>query len=144
MGESYSDLYLVWPKNSVRDICLADDPMQAEVLLEKVITGGLEEKVPEIRSLGRTLDYRSTECRLRDSVGLWGAAVGGGSAVGADIAEIVGALVTWSGRFAAVAPLLDWQQLALVLPGDSHTFYRAGRTADSEPALHIAAREIGD
>ncbi len=48
-------IYLRLTKESVRDIYLTDDPNQAEVLLDKAITGCLEDKVPEIRSLGRTL-----------------------------------------------------------------------------------------
>jgi transposase len=43
-------------KESVRDIYLTDDVEEAAVLLEKAITGCLDDEVPEITSLGRTLE----------------------------------------------------------------------------------------
>jgi transposase len=42
-------------KESVRDVYLTDDPDDAAVLLDKAITGCLDDDVPEIQSLGRTL-----------------------------------------------------------------------------------------
>ena len=56
IGDPNNEVHGAWlAKESVRDIYLTDDPNQAEVLLDKAITGCLEDKVPEIRSLGRTL-----------------------------------------------------------------------------------------
>ena len=56
IGDPDNEIHGAWlAKESVRDIYLTDDPMQAEVLLDKAITGCLEDKVPEVRSLGRTL-----------------------------------------------------------------------------------------
>ena len=42
-------------KESVRDIYLTEDVEEAATLLDKAITGCLQDPVPEIRSLGRTL-----------------------------------------------------------------------------------------
>jgi hypothetical protein len=42
-------------QESVGDVSLADDPAEAAVLLDKAIAGCLNDEVPEIVSLGRTL-----------------------------------------------------------------------------------------
>ncbi len=56
IGDPDNEVHGAWlAKESVRDIYLTDDPREAEVLLDKAILGCLEDKVPEIRSLGRTL-----------------------------------------------------------------------------------------
>jgi transposase len=56
IGDPDNEVHGAWlAKESVRDIYLTDDPREAEVLLDKAITGCLEDKVAEIRSLGRTL-----------------------------------------------------------------------------------------
>ena len=53
---------LGWPaKEPVRDIYLTDDPADAAVLINKAIAGCLQDDVPEIQSLGRTLASWSTE-----------------------------------------------------------------------------------
>ncbi|MGH9919509.1 MAG: ISL3 family transposase [Nitrososphaerales archaeon] len=48
-------------KESVRDVYLTDDVNEAAVLLEKAIAGCLEDEVPEIVSLGHTLERWQTE-----------------------------------------------------------------------------------
>lgn len=44
------------PKESVRDVYLTDDVAEATLLLEKAIAGCLDDEVPEIVTLGRTLE----------------------------------------------------------------------------------------
>lgn len=62
IGDPDNEIHGAWlAKESVRDIYLTDDPSQAELLLDKAITGCLKDKVPEIRSLGRTLKRWRTE-----------------------------------------------------------------------------------
>jgi hypothetical protein len=48
-------------KESVRDVHLTDDPALAAVLLDKAIAGCLADEVPEIRSLGNTLQRWRSE-----------------------------------------------------------------------------------
>ena len=56
IGDPDNEVHGTWlAKESVRDIYLTSDPSQAEVLLDKTITGCIDDRVPEIRSLGRTL-----------------------------------------------------------------------------------------
>ena len=56
IGDPDNEVHGAWlAKESVRDVYLTDDPREAEILLDKAILGCLEDKVPEIQSLGRTL-----------------------------------------------------------------------------------------
>ncbi len=48
-------------KESVREVYLTKDRAKAEILLDKAITGCLEDEVPEIVSLGKTLSKWRTE-----------------------------------------------------------------------------------
>lgn len=56
VGDPNDEVLGSWlAKESVRDVYLTDDPDDAAVLLDKAITGCLDDDVPEIQSLGRTL-----------------------------------------------------------------------------------------
>jgi transposase len=48
-------------KESVRDVCLTDNPKEAGVLLDKAIVDCRTDEVEDIRSLGHTLARRCTE-----------------------------------------------------------------------------------
>lgn len=57
VGDPHDELLGAWlAKESVRDVYLTDDPREAAVLLDKAIIGCLDDPVPEIRSLGHTLE----------------------------------------------------------------------------------------
>jgi transposase len=56
VGDPDDELLGAWlAKESVRDVYLADTPVDAALLLDKAIVGCLDDEVAEIRSLGRTL-----------------------------------------------------------------------------------------
>lgn len=56
VGDPDDEVVGAWlAKESVRDVYLTDHVEEASTLLEKVITGCQEDAVPEVRSLGRTL-----------------------------------------------------------------------------------------
>jgi transposase len=62
VGDPHDETLGAWlAKESVRDIYLTDDPMQAAVLVDKAITGSRTDEVEEIRSLGNTLARWRTE-----------------------------------------------------------------------------------
>ncbi len=62
LGDPDGDVTGVWAaKESVRDIYLTNNPVDAELLLDKAIEGCRCDWVEEIRSLGRTLAKRRTE-----------------------------------------------------------------------------------
>jgi transposase len=57
LGDPDDEVVGAWlAKESVRDLYLTDNVEDAAMLLDKAITGCREDAVPEIRSLGRTLD----------------------------------------------------------------------------------------
>jgi len=56
VGDPHDEVLGAWlAKESVRDVYLADNPADAEVLLDKAIAGCLADDVDEIASLGNTL-----------------------------------------------------------------------------------------
>lgn len=56
VGDPNDEVLGAWlAKESVRDVYLTDDPADAAVLLDKAITGCVNDDVLEIQSLGRTL-----------------------------------------------------------------------------------------
>jgi hypothetical protein len=56
VGDPNDEVLGAWlAKKSMREVYLADDPHDAAMLLDKAITGSLEDDVPEIQSLGRIL-----------------------------------------------------------------------------------------
>ena len=56
VGDPNDEVLGAWlAKESVRDVYLTDDPDEAAVLLDKAITGCVNDEVLEIQSLGRTL-----------------------------------------------------------------------------------------
>lgn len=62
VGDPHDEVLGAWlAKESVRDVYLTDDPADAELLLDKTITGCADDPVPEIQSLGRTLAAWRTE-----------------------------------------------------------------------------------
>lgn len=62
VGDPDNEVLGAWvAKESVRDVYLADDPADAELLLDKTIEGCRLDQVPEIRTLGRTLGRWRTE-----------------------------------------------------------------------------------
>ncbi|CAN5838384.1 ISL3-like element ISAar39 family transposase [soil metagenome] len=62
VGDPYDEIAGAWlAKESVRDVYLVDDPADAAVLLDKAIVACLDDDVPEIRALGRTLGRWRTE-----------------------------------------------------------------------------------
>ena len=62
VGDPHDEVLGAWlAKESVRDVYLTDDPAEAEVLLDKAISGCRADDVPEIRSLGETLARWRTE-----------------------------------------------------------------------------------
>jgi transposase len=61
-GDPNNEILGAWlAKESVRDALDADNPAEAEVLLDKTITGCLSDGVDEIRALGKTLQRWRTE-----------------------------------------------------------------------------------
>ena len=57
VGDPADELLAAWlAKESVRDLYLTADPAEAAVLLDKAIIACRADDVPEIASLGRTLD----------------------------------------------------------------------------------------
>jgi transposase len=61
-GDPADEVLGAWlAKESVRDVYLIDDPADAALLLDKAITGCLDDDVAEINSLGRTLARWRTE-----------------------------------------------------------------------------------
>lgn len=61
-GDPNNEILGAWlAKESVRDALDADNPAEAEVLLDKTITGCLADPVAEIRALGKTLQRWRTE-----------------------------------------------------------------------------------
>lgn len=61
-GDPHDEVLGAWlAKESVRDVFVADDPADAETLLDKAIAGCLADDVEEIRSLGKTLKKWRTE-----------------------------------------------------------------------------------
>ena len=70
LGDPDDEVLGAWvAKESVRDIYLTDDPATAEVLLDKTIQGCREDAVPEIRSLGRTLQRWRNEILAHHTTG---------------------------------------------------------------------------
>jgi len=62
LGDPHDENLGAWlAKESVRDVYLTDDVAEATLLLEKAITGCLDDEVPEIVTLGRTLERWRTE-----------------------------------------------------------------------------------
>lgn len=62
VGDPDQEVLGAWlAKESVRDIYLADDPGDAELLIDKAIAGCTTDPVAEVRSLGRTLSKWRTE-----------------------------------------------------------------------------------
>ena len=62
IGDPHDELLGAWlAKESVRDVYLTDDVVDATVLLDKAITGCRADQVGEIRSLGTTLKRWRTE-----------------------------------------------------------------------------------
>lgn len=62
LGDPDQEVLGAWlAKESVRDVYLADDPADAELLLDKAIEGCAADAVDEVRSLGRTLSRWRTE-----------------------------------------------------------------------------------
>jgi transposase len=70
VGDPHDELLGAWlAKESVRDIYLADDPDQAELLIDKAIAGCADDEVDEIRSLGHTLASWRTEILAHHDTG---------------------------------------------------------------------------
>ena len=70
VGDPDDELVGAWlAKESIRDVYLAGNYNGAAVLLDKTITGCLDDEVPENRSLGKTLASWRTEILARHSTG---------------------------------------------------------------------------
>jgi transposase len=70
VGDPHDEVLGAWlAKESVRDVYLTDDPDEAALLLDKAIVGCLEDEVPEIQSLGRTLAAWRGEILARHETG---------------------------------------------------------------------------
>ena len=70
LGDPTDDVLGGWlAKESVRDVYLTDDPADAAVLLDKAITGCLQDEVKEIQALGRTLKRWRTEILAHHATG---------------------------------------------------------------------------
>ena len=70
LGDPNDEVLGAWlAKESVRDVYLTSDPGEAALLLDKTITGCRADKVPEVRSLGRTLAAWRTEILAHHSTG---------------------------------------------------------------------------
>lgn len=69
-GDPNNEVLGAWlAKESVRDVYLATNRVQAELLLDKAIIGCLTDTVPEIRSLGRTLKSWRSEILAHHDTG---------------------------------------------------------------------------
>lgn len=70
IGDPAEEVAGAWlAKESVRDIYLTDDPEDAGTLIDKAIAGCLEDEVPEINALGRTLRSWRGEILAHHSTG---------------------------------------------------------------------------
>jgi transposase len=70
VGDPNEEVLGAWlAKESVRDVYLADNPTDAELLLDKAIVGCLDDEVEEIRSLGKTLKSWRTEILAHHDTG---------------------------------------------------------------------------
>ena len=70
IGDPHDELLGAWlAKESVRDIYLTDHRADAELLIDKAITGCADDEVPEIRSLGKTLRSWRTEILAHHDTG---------------------------------------------------------------------------
>lgn len=70
VGDPHDEVLGAWlAKESVRDIYLTEKPGEAKVLLDKTIIGCLAVEVPEIVSLGKTLQSWRTEILAHHSTG---------------------------------------------------------------------------
>ena len=70
LGDPDDEVLGAWlAKESVRDVYLAGHIEDAELLIAKAITGCLEDPVPEVRALGRTLARWRTEILNRHRTG---------------------------------------------------------------------------
>lgn len=70
LGDPDDEVLGAWlAKESVRDVYLAGDLDDAEVLIDKAIIGCSKDPVPEVRSLGRTLARWRTEILNRHTTG---------------------------------------------------------------------------
>jgi transposase len=69
-GDPNDEVLGAWlAKESVRDVYLTEDPGDAAVLLDKAITGCLQDDVAEIQSLGRTLQAWRAEILAHHETG---------------------------------------------------------------------------
>jgi transposase len=70
LGDPDDEVLGAWlAKESVRDVYLADGLDDAGLLLDKAIAGCVEDRVPEVRALGRTLARWRTEILNRHRTG---------------------------------------------------------------------------
>lgn len=70
VGDPEDEVMGAWlAKESVRDIYLTSDPVDAETLIDKAIQGCKTDPVPEIRALGRTLGRWRTEILAHHTTG---------------------------------------------------------------------------
>ena len=70
IGDPDGDVLGGWcAKESVRDVYLTDDPADAALLLDKTIEGCRTDWVPEIQTLGRTLNRWRTEILAHHTTG---------------------------------------------------------------------------
>lgn len=70
LGDPNDEVLGAWlAKEYVRDVYLTEDPAKAAVLLERTIAGCLEDEVPEIQSLGRTLKRWRSEILAHHATG---------------------------------------------------------------------------
>ncbi len=70
VGDPHDELLGAWlAKENVRDLYLANDRADAEVLIDKTIAGCAEDDVPEVRSLGKTLGAWRTEILAHHDTG---------------------------------------------------------------------------
>jgi transposase len=70
VGDPHDEVLGAWlAKESVRDVYLTDDPKDAAALLDKAITGCLNDEVPEIQSPGRTLNAWRAEILAHHETG---------------------------------------------------------------------------
>ncbi len=70
VGDPHDEVLGAWlAKESVRDVYLTDDPVDAALLLDKTIAGCATDDVAEIQSLGNTLASWRTEILAHHSTG---------------------------------------------------------------------------
>jgi transposase len=70
VGDPRDEVLGAWlAKESVRDVYLADNTVDATTLLDKAIAGCLDDEVPEVRALGRTLASWRTEILAHHDTG---------------------------------------------------------------------------